>query len=371
MKYYCLQLNDYDCGYAVIKMLLANINNDKNYLFMKENITKKSYSLLELKKIGEKYNLNLKGFEVKDFKLVNKFPFIALININKQNHYVLVNKITKNYIYYFDPKLKKQKVEINTFKNLFTGYILMIDNYKRTKCDNYYKSFKNYYFVYSIVFNLIQFILLFLSSFVLNNIYQLSIMVILFFIIMIFNQIFNNIILKKYDKKIVYSSINKDNSFENIKNEFNLKKDYFSYYQNIIYKSSILSFLILFLLINDIKNLLFIFCITLFIYFKELILFEINQPLKFNNYLLELNNDYVRANSLAYSIINKINLFNILKYVLIVICDFIICIYNNNFSPFIYYLIINGIIYDNLNYLYINDDYLLLNKELLIHLHVN
>ena len=35
MKYYCLQLNDYDCGYAVIKMLLANINNDKNYLFMK------------------------------------------------------------------------------------------------------------------------------------------------------------------------------------------------------------------------------------------------------------------------------------------------------------------------------------------------
>lgn len=68
-------------------------------------------------------------------------------------------------------------------------------------------------------------------------------------------------------------------------------------------------------MINDIKNLLFIFCITLFIYFKELILFEINQPLKFNNYLLELNNDYVKANSLAYSIINKINLFNILKYV--------------------------------------------------------
>ena len=75
-------------------------------------------------------------------------------------------------------------------------------------------------------------------------------MVILFFIIMIFNQIFNNIILKKYDKKIVYSSINKDNSFENIKNEFNLKKDYFSYYQNIIYKSSILSFLILFFAIT-------------------------------------------------------------------------------------------------------------------------
>ena len=96
MKYYCLQLNECDCGYAVIKMLLANVNNDKNYLFMKEDITKKSYSLLELKKIGEKYNLNLKGFEVKDFKSVNKFPFIALININKQNHYVIVNKITKN-----------------------------------------------------------------------------------------------------------------------------------------------------------------------------------------------------------------------------------------------------------------------------------
>ena len=104
----------------------------------------------------------------------------------------------------------------------------------------------------------------------------------------------------------------------------------------------------------------------MFIYFKELILFEINQPLKFNNYLLESNNDYLKANSLAYSIINKINIFNILKYVLIVICDFIICFYNKNFSPFIYYLIINEIVYDNLNYLYINDDYLLLN-----HLHVN
>ena len=86
---------------------------------------------------------------------------------------------------------------------------------------------------------------------------------------------------------------------------------------------------------------------SLFIYFKELILFEINQPLKFNNYLLESNNDYLKANSLAYSIINKINLFNILKYVLIVICDFIICFYNNNFSPFIYYLIINESVDDN------------------------
>ena len=42
MKYFCYQLQDDDCGFACLKMLLANINNDKNYLYLqnyKDNLS--------------------------------------------------------------------------------------------------------------------------------------------------------------------------------------------------------------------------------------------------------------------------------------------------------------------------------------------
>ena len=63
MKYQCLQLTNYDCGFACLKMILANFHHDENYLFLKQNLNKKNYSFLELTNIAKDHNLTLKGYE--------------------------------------------------------------------------------------------------------------------------------------------------------------------------------------------------------------------------------------------------------------------------------------------------------------------
>lgn len=93
MKYQCLQLTNYDCGFACLKMILANFHHDENYLFLKQNLNKKNYSFLELANIAKDHNLTLKGYECNDIFLLKKLPCITLVNNQKNNHFVIIKKL--------------------------------------------------------------------------------------------------------------------------------------------------------------------------------------------------------------------------------------------------------------------------------------
>ena len=68
MKYQCLQLTNYDCGFACLKMILANFHYDENYLFLKQNLNKKNYSFLELTNIAKDHNLTLLNSRYQEVK---------------------------------------------------------------------------------------------------------------------------------------------------------------------------------------------------------------------------------------------------------------------------------------------------------------
>lgn len=63
MKYEILQSSTTDCGFTCLKVILANLNNDENYLFLEG---KKSirYSFLDLSNIANKYDLELKDIKL-------------------------------------------------------------------------------------------------------------------------------------------------------------------------------------------------------------------------------------------------------------------------------------------------------------------
>ena len=64
--YYCYQLSNNDCGYACLKMCLANIHHNKDYLSLTEDFKEDNYSMFDLISIAKKYNIEHKGYEVEN-----------------------------------------------------------------------------------------------------------------------------------------------------------------------------------------------------------------------------------------------------------------------------------------------------------------
>ena len=79
--YYIQQTRKDDCGYASLKMLLASLNKDKNYLFLQEEKEKGSYSYLELVTIAKQHDVELNGYRIDSLKpsflTVNKNGFLV------------------------------------------------------------------------------------------------------------------------------------------------------------------------------------------------------------------------------------------------------------------------------------------------------
>ena len=53
MKYFIYQGNDHDCGFAALKMLLANLAKDKSYLYIPKPAKREYYTLEDLNDIAK------------------------------------------------------------------------------------------------------------------------------------------------------------------------------------------------------------------------------------------------------------------------------------------------------------------------------
>ena len=62
MTYVCYQGNDHDCGFAALKMLLANKVHNKSYLYIKKPSKKKDYTFQDLIRIAKSYGFVLSSF---------------------------------------------------------------------------------------------------------------------------------------------------------------------------------------------------------------------------------------------------------------------------------------------------------------------
>ena len=153
MKYSCLQESSSDCGFCALKVLLANLNNDSNYLSL-ENKKQGAYSMLDIKKLALEYKLELEGYKVEDSSLLSTltFPFICQIKRGKENHFVIVEKIKKGIFYVFDPSIGILEINESIFLELFNQNVLTIKNHEKFKL-NKEKKHINSWLLLSIVTN--------------------------------------------------------------------------------------------------------------------------------------------------------------------------------------------------------------------------
>lgn len=194
MKYQILQSSAHDCGFCVLKVMLANLQNDRNYLYLPNNL-KHAYSMLDLKKISAKYKVELQGYHVDDLVSLKEMPvpLICQIKRQKSTHFILINAIDKKGYHIFDPAIGELILEEEVFSQVFMGNVLKVASFQKNKLKN--ETRLNKYFICSLVSNLILGFTVLLSLLLmsgLNSLVYFVIMGIAFFLLILLNTYFNN-----------------------------------------------------------------------------------------------------------------------------------------------------------------------------------
>ena len=116
--FYLPQLGKSDCGVACLKMILADLNKDRQYLFLPCDENHGMYSFKDLQDIAKCHGLTLAGFKVTDKEEIRKCNLPAIIRMTtKENchHAVVLTKVNKNSVVFIDPHIGKVKMKIDEF----------------------------------------------------------------------------------------------------------------------------------------------------------------------------------------------------------------------------------------------------------------
>ena len=134
MKYFIPQIDQTDCGFACLKMLIAHLYEDERALYIKQDENHGPYNMLQIKEKGEVYGISLQGIEVTDKKSIKemRLPFIAVLKKkNEIYHYVLVTKIKWGTIYYSDPAEGESSTSMKNFFSLWVGNSLIVEDFQK------------------------------------------------------------------------------------------------------------------------------------------------------------------------------------------------------------------------------------------------
>ena len=136
--YYVPQIQKDDCGYACVKMLLANVQKDKNFLFLPQDENHGPYSYQDLIDIAKGHGIILNGYTVEDKSTIKehkKFPIIVTLATNSGgSHAVLVYKVSLGRVQYLDPRLGKLETSIRKFVSKWDGTLLSIESVEKKEC---------------------------------------------------------------------------------------------------------------------------------------------------------------------------------------------------------------------------------------------
>ena len=129
--YYIPQVTKSDCGFACLKMLLANVHKDERYLYLKEDESHGPYSYQELVKYAQHYDVTLIGVKYDDkgdLRNINKFPLILTVQgENQSSHAVLIMKKRGNKFKIQDPARGVYWEKIDKLIKIWDGTFLAIN----------------------------------------------------------------------------------------------------------------------------------------------------------------------------------------------------------------------------------------------------
>jgi len=136
--FYIRQIQKDDCGFACLKMVLATVNKDKNYLFLPQKESHGMYSYEELLNIGKEYGVNFTAFRALEKESLGKdtrFPLIATICLkNGAKHAIVVTRVKFKRVYYTDPRMGKTSISFKKFMEIWDGTGLVIESMEKMKC---------------------------------------------------------------------------------------------------------------------------------------------------------------------------------------------------------------------------------------------
>ena len=264
--YFISQYGEHDCAYTCLTMMLANLHRDRNYLFLPHD--DKPYSYKEIISEAEKYNTVLLGVKITDIEELKnnkKFPLIVTLNSkNKSKHSVLVYKITKKFIYYFDPAVGKQKEIFDNFEEKWTKTAIIASELTKTSCplraaDFIAKKDK----ITLPILQLLSGLSLLVGSYFISKDSFVFIPILGFSFCIIFELLFRqNLInaMKRMDELIgTYSlRIEKEKYFDFYRNVERYRSQAFMFFPNVIYSFLIIVFFSFVLVMNDKINLVYI-----------------------------------------------------------------------------------------------------------------
>ena len=121
-----LQAQKNTCGPAVMAYVFSYFGEEVHEaeLVRQLPMTERGTSMLNLKNLANKYGFTASGVkESYTALMLEPLPVIAYIN---DNHYVVVNKITPDHIYLFDPAIGHIRLHRTDFEQAWNGYLLLV-----------------------------------------------------------------------------------------------------------------------------------------------------------------------------------------------------------------------------------------------------
>ena len=360
--FFISQTGKQDCGFACLEMLLANFNKDKNYLYLRHE--DKRYTFRELISFAKNYNMKLLGVKVLDTNELlncNTFPFIAVIkNKEYQNHSILVTKINKRKVTFYDPQFGKRKISFAEFVSSWTKLALIVEAFTPTKCDIIPPSFvdKKDKIILPL-FGLGSGITLLSGTFFLSVENWFYLPIIFFSLFIVFEILYRSSLLKAMDRiddKIYSCQINKTE--ENYLTIFETIQKYrfgaLSLLPNLISSLMVVIFITIIMVLNSFWNVLYIttviiFAIISYFFIKPKFKHEECQIIESENMSVNANNDYEfsyfakRASEKASSLGLKKTLFKYFEIAILLILSIVVMYIIGvvNITYVIFYLCIN------------------------------
>lgn len=129
---------DFSCGAATLATILQYyygqpVTEKDAILGMfsvgdRNEIRQRGFSLLDMKNFTEKLHYKAVGYKIQEIDKLKelKVPVIALIDTQSYKHFVVIRKVTDDYVYLSDPSWGNRRMKLNDFEKVWNNIILAI-----------------------------------------------------------------------------------------------------------------------------------------------------------------------------------------------------------------------------------------------------
>jgi ABC-type bacteriocin transporter len=131
---YIAQFDESDCGAACLAMIATEYGSKWSLARVREvaGTDKEGTNLYGVTKAAEKMGFEAKALKSEEKILDQSIPLPMIAHVEKGGilaHYVVVHKISKDYVWVYDPDpgARKQKMTMEAFKEEWTGYAIFLN----------------------------------------------------------------------------------------------------------------------------------------------------------------------------------------------------------------------------------------------------